>query len=166
MLYTGIDIIEISRIQHAVERWNERFLQRVFTRVELLDSGFAETERRNYASLAARWAAKEAAAKMLGVGLRGLGGAKAELEDWKRTGNEAAKTFLEQPKLASIAKTGVGWTEIEVVRGVLGRPFLQLYGAAEQAALALGLREFAVSLSHTRDYAVASVVGIGIVSGS
>ncbi|MCG8349323.1 MAG: 4'-phosphopantetheinyl transferase superfamily protein [Chloroflexales bacterium] len=166
MLYTGIDIIEISRIQHAVERWNERFLHRVFTHGELLDSGFAQSEHRNYASLAARWAAKEAAAKMLGVGLRGLGGSKAEGEDWNWAGNEAAKTFLKQPKLASVAKTGVGWTEIEVARGVLGRPFLRLYGAAEQAAMVLSLRECAVSLSHSRDYAVASVVGIGVVPGS
>ena len=35
MLYTGIDLIEISRIERAVARWGERFLRRVYTAGEL-----------------------------------------------------------------------------------------------------------------------------------
>ena len=69
ILYTGIDLIENTRIERAIDRWGERFLRRVFTPAEL------ETYRGRTRSLAARWAAKEAAAKMLGVGLRGLGAA-------------------------------------------------------------------------------------------
>ena len=68
MLYTGIDLIEIERIARAVERWGDRFLDRVYTPAELA------IYRARPASLAARWAAKEAVAKLLGVGLRGLGG--------------------------------------------------------------------------------------------
>src|SRR6185503_11153936 len=68
MLYTGIDLIEIERIERAIARWGERFLQRVFTPAELA------AYRTRVPSLAARWAAKEAVAKLLGVGLRGLGG--------------------------------------------------------------------------------------------
>jgi holo-[acyl-carrier protein] synthase len=59
MQHIGVDIIEISRIQKAAERWGQRFLTRVFTPAELkLYSG-------KYQSLAARFAAKEAIYKAL-----------------------------------------------------------------------------------------------------
>lgn len=59
----GIDAIEPSRITTLVARWGERFLGRVFTPAER-----ALTHGRP-ASLAARFAAKEAVAKALGTGL-------------------------------------------------------------------------------------------------
>jgi len=63
ILRTGIDLIEIARIHAAIERHGERFLRRVFTPAELADcSGRSE-------SLAARFAAKEAASKALGTGI-------------------------------------------------------------------------------------------------
>lgn len=62
--YTGIDIIEISRIRDAVERWREAFLWRIYTDAELECCG------RMYSRLATRFAAKEAVVKALGV--RGL----------------------------------------------------------------------------------------------
>lgn len=60
---TGVDLIEISRIQAALERHGQRFLQRVFTAQEIAAYGSQP------ASLAARWAAKEAVAKALGSGI-------------------------------------------------------------------------------------------------
>ncbi|MFZ6027704.1 MAG: holo-ACP synthase [Chloroflexota bacterium] len=63
MLSTGIDLIEIDRLQEVIERYGERFLQRVFTTGELDDC------KENVASLAARFAAKEAASKALGTGI-------------------------------------------------------------------------------------------------
>lgn len=60
---TGVDLIEISRIQAALDRHGQRFLQRVFTPRESLAYGLRP------ASLAARWAAKEAVAKALGSGI-------------------------------------------------------------------------------------------------
>ena len=63
MLRTGVDLIEIERVRRAVERHGERFLERVFTPAELAQArGRAE-------SLAGKFAAKEAAAKMLGTGI-------------------------------------------------------------------------------------------------
>jgi holo-[acyl-carrier protein] synthase len=59
----GIDLVEIARVQSAVERHGERFLARIFTAQERTDCG-GRAE-----SMAARWAAKEAAAKALGCGL-------------------------------------------------------------------------------------------------
>ena len=63
MLRTGIDLLEISRIQSLVERYGPRFLERVYTPQELDEVG------NNIASLAARFAAKEAVAKALGTGI-------------------------------------------------------------------------------------------------
>ncbi len=58
--YLGIDLIEISRIEKAVTRWGDAFLDRVFTPAE-------KARYRNRAeSLAARFAAKEAVVKALG----------------------------------------------------------------------------------------------------
>jgi holo-[acyl-carrier protein] synthase len=127
MLYIGIDLIEIERIARAIERWGDRFLDRVFTPAELA------IYRARPASLAARWAAKEALAKLLGVGLRGLGGAG-------RPGDALA------------------WIEIEVLSDPQGRPALTLHGRAAERASALGLGPIALSLSHTREHAIASAV--------
>jgi len=63
MLATGVDIIEIERIQQAMQRYGQRFLQRIFTATELEESAG------NPSSLAARFAAKEAVAKALGCGI-------------------------------------------------------------------------------------------------
>jgi holo-[acyl-carrier protein] synthase len=63
ILKTGIDIIEIQRIQAALDRHGERFLKRVFTELEITECrGRAE-------ALALRFAAKEAASKALGTGI-------------------------------------------------------------------------------------------------
>ena len=64
----GIDIIEVGRIRKALDRWGERFIQRVFTTEEKrysLRKAFPEQ------SFAARFAAKEAVLKALGTGLSG-----------------------------------------------------------------------------------------------
>lgn len=53
---------------------------------------------------------------------------------------------------------GLSWTEIEVVTDLRGKPLINLYGRASARAEALGLTEFAVSLSHSDDNAVAFVV--------
>ncbi len=62
-LRTGVDLIDIDRFTHAYLRHSQRFLQRVFTPTELAENG------ENIASLAARFAAKEAVAKAFGTGI-------------------------------------------------------------------------------------------------
>ena len=54
---------------------------------------------------------------------------------------------------------GVGWRDIEVVRLRGGPPTIKLHGRALQVAERLGIERLAVSLSHSREFAVASVVG-------
>ncbi len=63
ILATGVDLIEIERIEAAIKRHGERFLKRIFTPLELLEA------RGNPSSLAARFAAKEAVSKALGCGI-------------------------------------------------------------------------------------------------
>jgi holo-[acyl-carrier protein] synthase len=63
ILRTGVDMIEIARLDALQPRIKTRFLKRVFTPLEL-----AECEDRS-ASLSGRFAAKEAVAKALGCGI-------------------------------------------------------------------------------------------------
>ncbi len=122
MLRTGVDIVDIARIEKALTRYGARFVERVLTPGE-----------RTYCDnrvhrIAARFAAKEAAAKALGCGLTALAG------------------------------SGAGWQEFEVVQGPGGAPLLLMHGTARERAHELGMRECALSLTHTDSVAVAFVV--------
>ncbi len=124
-LAVGVDVVEIARVERMLRRYGERFLRRVFTPAEVIYS------RGRAPELAARFAAKEAAAKALGVGVRIL------------------------------APDGVGWQEVEVVGDWRGRPEIYLHGWALERATQLGLTRWAVSLSHEREFAIAFVVASG-----
>ena len=120
MLSAGIDLIEVARIKATIARYGERFLTRVFTESELAYC------RRHPHQLAARFAAKDAVSKALGVGIQ--------------------------------HRDGVGWREIEIVSDARGKPAIQLTGKAAQRAAQLNLKSFAISLSHTREHAIAMVI--------
>ncbi|MGD0913385.1 MAG: holo-ACP synthase, partial [Terracidiphilus sp.] len=53
---------------------------------------------------------------------------------------------------------GVSWLEIEVVREPSGRPTLRFHGRAQERAARMGVSHAAVSLTHTKELAMASVV--------
>ncbi|MFZ5818369.1 MAG: holo-ACP synthase [Chloroflexota bacterium] len=55
----------------------------------------------------------------------------------------------------------VGWKEIEILADEEKAPRLHLRGAAAQKAQELGLADWSVSISHSRDHAVAMAVAIG-----
>jgi holo-[acyl-carrier protein] synthase len=118
---SGIDLVEIGRIEHSVERYGSRFLDRVYTSAE---QAYCLRKRKAAESLAARFAAKEAAAKALGTGI----------------------------------SYGVNWLEIEVVREPSGRPTIAFHGRAAQIAALLGVVRAALSITHTADLAMASVL--------
>ncbi|MCK4390623.1 MAG: holo-ACP synthase [Desulfobacterales bacterium] len=68
MIYgIGIDMVEISRIEKALERWGDRFLKRVFTQAEIK---YCHHSRHAASRFALRFAAKEAFSKALGSGFR------------------------------------------------------------------------------------------------
>ena len=121
-LSTGVDIIELDRIGRALERYGARFLARLYTPEEIA------RYRERLPELAARFAAKEAVSKALGVGINHM------------------------------SAHGIGWREVEVLPDPLGKPVLNLTGRARQLAQEQGLSQWAISLSHGRDYAVAFVV--------
>lgn len=116
----GCDLIEIERIAKALQR--ENFCMRIYTAAEL---SYAESKKnqRKAASLAAVFAAKEAVAKALGVGLG-----------------------------------QIGWREIEVRHDELGKPFVALSGRARALAEERGVKNIHLSLSHSREYALAMVI--------
>ncbi|MEE8122121.1 MAG: holo-ACP synthase [Anaerolineales bacterium] len=63
LISSGIDIVEVERIDRAIIRHGQRFFRRLYTSNELVDSGGRTP------ALAARFAAKEAVAKALGTGI-------------------------------------------------------------------------------------------------
>lgn len=63
----GTDLIEISRIEENVARFGDRFLRRIYTPGEI--DYCMRKQKTSAESLAARFAAKEAAAKALGTGI-------------------------------------------------------------------------------------------------
>ncbi len=65
LIRCGTDIISIDRIEKAAVRQGQAFVDRIWTRAEQNDC----IGEGRYASLAARFAAKEAAAKALGTGI-------------------------------------------------------------------------------------------------
>ena len=60
-----------------------------------------------------------------------------------------------------VGRRGVGWREVEVLSDPRGRPLIHLHGRAAARAAELGLTGFAVSLSHERSMAIATVVAWG-----
>lgn len=70
---SGIDLIEVSRVEQTLARHGVRFLQRVYTAAEQEQAGGRAS------SLAARFAAKEAAAKALGCGIGEVGWLDVEI---------------------------------------------------------------------------------------
>lgn len=118
---TGIDIAEVPRIRQSIERFGERFLQRIFTAGEI---HYCDAKANRFERYAARFAAKEAAMKALGTG-------------WNH---------------------GVRWRDCEVIRKPGGRPTIAFHGTAAKFALKLGVRNAALSLTHTAEQAIAQVI--------
>jgi holo-[acyl-carrier protein] synthase len=121
VLGMGTDLIETRRLQQSMDRFGDRFLERIFT-----DGEIADCKRKKNAaeSFAARFAAKEAAAKALGTGI----------------------------------SHGVSWREFEVKREPSGKPTMSLSGRAAELARAMGVRRVQLSLTHSRDLAMAVVL--------
>src|ERR1700683_1946123 len=95
---SGIDAIEISRIQHSIDRFGARFLDRVYLAAE---QAYCLRKRNAAESFAARFAAKEAAAKALGTGIS-FGVAWLEIEVVRELSGRPSLRF--HGRAAQIAK--------------------------------------------------------------
>jgi|SRR5882724_4951805 len=118
---TGVDICEVERVRAAIERFGQRFLKRVFTAAE---REYCESKRNRIERYAARFAAKEAAMKAIGTGLR----------------------------------RGVTWQDFEVGREAGGRPTILFSGKGAEFAAKLGVKRAAISITHTKEQAMAQVI--------
>ncbi len=67
ILGTGIDLEEVKRIRGAIERYGNRFLDRIFTTGEV---SYVEAAANRYERYTARFAAKEAGMKAIGTGMQ------------------------------------------------------------------------------------------------
>jgi holo-[acyl-carrier protein] synthase len=72
----------------------------------------------------------------------------------------AARFAAKEAVMKALGARGLGWREIEVLSGPQGEPVLYLYGRALNQAKEMDIT-LTVSLSHCRQYAIASVVGQG-----
>ena len=91
----GVDLIECSRIQHSMERFGDRFLNRVFTDGEIAYSMSMKFPERH---LAARFAGKEAVAKAFGTGIgKAMGWRNIDIR--KKESGEPFFFFRAPPKL-------------------------------------------------------------------
>lgn len=77
----------------------------------------------------------------------------------KLAGRFAAKEAI-MKLLGTGWRDGIAWTDIEVVNDPLGKPVVHLSGKVSQIATQQKLRSIAISITHTSQFAIASVVAI------
>jgi len=121
VLRTGLDLLEISRLEQLDPKIRVRFLQRVFTPGELELAGDSNSTLSGY------FCVKEAVSKALGCGIG-----------------------------------EIRWQDVETVTDDLGAPSVKLHGRASELAVEQGLTTWAVSITHTRQMAAASVTALGL----
>ena len=121
ILGSGVDLCEVSRIEAAIARHGRRFVERIYTPLEI---AYAESKANRFERFAARFAAKEAGMKALGTGWRG----------------------------------GITWKDFEIANLPSGRPTLRFQGKAAEIATRLGVKNVALSITHTKDQALALVI--------
>ncbi len=121
--HIGIDMVNAPRFKQLLHRYKSRFSDNIFTQVEW------ELYNKFPLRLAARFAAKEAVAKALGLGL------------------------------AHMYALGIPATDIEILNSLSGEPYVNLYNAALHRMAELKLITMQVSLSHDSHFAVAIAIG-------
>ena len=87
---------------------------------------------------------------------------KAELDFCRNRTPELAVRFAGKEavmKALGTGRRGVSWRDIEILPNRHNAPIVFLHGRARSKARRLGIKELGISLSHSRDYAIASVVG-------
>ncbi len=115
---TGVDLIEVSRIKEALNRWPGRFLDKIFTPREIR---YANGKRFYFENLAARFAAKEAVFKAIG-------------------------------------NLNLRWQDVEILNNGEGKPVVYLNKRAKGLVAKEKIKGINVSLTHTKEYAIAQAV--------
>lgn len=122
---TGIDIIEVNRIQEAIEKLGTTFLEKIYTEAEI---AYCNRSQGNmaYQHFAGRFAAKEAVFK-------------------------AISTYVQNSQ-------DTMWKTIEIVDNPQGKPAVNVDKLRKIGLTTL--QNIDISISHIKEYAVASVVAV------
>jgi holo-[acyl-carrier protein] synthase len=108
----GTDLTEIARIEKSIDRFGQRFLERVYTPEEI---AYCSRKRSAGESFAARFAAKEAGAKALGTGIsRGVSWLEFEV---RREPSGKPTLHLSGRAAELAAKLGVGRVSLSLTHG-------------------------------------------------
>jgi len=94
---------------------------------------------------------------------------EAELEFCRGRVPELAARFAAKEavmKALGTGRRGVSWRDIEILPNHRNAPLVHLHGRARRRARRLGITELAISLSHSRENAVASVVAATTIEAS
>jgi len=94
---------------------------------------------------------------------------EAELSAYRSKPSSLAARFACKEavmKLLGTGKYGINWREIETLSHSSGKPLLNLHGRAQSKADEMGIKEIAISLSHSKEYAVACVSAVSETSQS
>jgi holo-[acyl-carrier protein] synthase len=89
---------------------------------------------------------------------------QAEIAECSGRADRLAVRFAAKEAATKALGTGIGpvsWREVETLHKRSGEPYLVLHGRAETVAMFLGLTTWAISLSHSRENAIAVVVATG-----
>lgn len=119
VLYSGVDVEEISRIRSVRHEVRQRFLRRILNIAEQDDMLTDQT-------ITGIFCAKEAVSKALGCGIG-----------------------------------PISWHEITILRDANSAPQVELSGRALERARELGIASWSISISHSRQFAVATAIGFG-----
>lgn len=87
---------------------------------------------------------------------------EAELELCQGQAPALAGRFAAKEAVMKVLGTGargIGWREIEILADPRGKPVVRLYGQAQIRARELDLSEFSISLSDTKELAIAAAIG-------
>ena len=87
---------------------------------------------------------------------------ESELKLCRQKSSSLAARFASKEavmKLLGTGVNGISWREIETLSHPSGKPLVNLYGRAQIEAQRLGLKEIAISLSHSKEYAISMVTG-------
>jgi holo-[acyl-carrier protein] synthase len=85
----------------------------------------------------------------------------AELENHHNVSSLAARFAAKEAVMKALGTgtRGVGWTDIEILTNGNGAPLVRLYGRALKKSAEIGIARFDISISHSRKYAIAFVIG-------
>jgi len=85
----------------------------------------------------------------------------AEIELCQNRAPELASRFAAKEAVAKAFRdnSGISWRDIEILSDQSGAPIVCLHGKAKAKAEEFGLKELVITLSHSKEYAIASVVG-------